>query len=88
MPVHINELLAEAKVPYDIVFEMDEVNEDFPNVDVTGKYPDAVRERQCHAAGGIEGIEGLNQGWVTQTGIKAVSRNPTHRSRNVGLRYR
>jgi NAD(P) transhydrogenase subunit beta len=31
----MNVLLAEANVPYDIVFEMDEVNDDFPNIDVS-----------------------------------------------------
>ncbi len=35
LPGHMNVLLAEAKVPYDIVLEMDEINDDFPSTDIS-----------------------------------------------------
>ena len=58
LPGHMNVLLAEARVPYDIVFEMDEVNEDLPETDlvvVVGANdivnPSALEDTDSHIAG-------------------------------------
>ena len=58
LPGHMNVLLAEAKVPYDIVFEMDEINDDFENTDtvlVIGANdtvnPAAAEDPTCPIAG-------------------------------------
>ena len=58
LPGHMNVLLAEANVPYDIVFEMDEINDDLPDVDVllvVGANdivnPSALEDSSCPIAG-------------------------------------
>ena len=71
MPGHMNVLLAEAKVAYDIVFEMDEINKDFPDVDVSivvGANDTVNPLAQEDAASPIAGMPVLEV-WKSQTTV-------------------
>ena len=54
LPGHMNVLLAEANVPYDIVLEMDEINHDFPTTDVVHRHR---RERHREPGGARRPVE-------------------------------
>ena len=77
LPGHLNVLLAEAQVPYDIVLEMEEINEDFPTTDVVLDDPSSP----------IYGMPILEV-WKAKTCIVRSSTSPTPRCSSATPRRR
>ena len=96
LPGHMNVLLAEAKVPYDIVLEMDEINDDFPNADmviILGANdivnPTAQEDPNSPIAGMPVWKYGKPAGWLSLRGSRGYSgiENPLFYKDNSRMLY-